>query len=123
MDLRKIILSALESNMVYSAVNESSFDDVVNDIEKSIELEKKTKFLSIYDNGGESLDRITIINKNSFRLDNSGNRLYESIGSCVNGNSVYLHTESMRGKHLGKKVSILDLDVILKERIIKEFEL
>ena len=73
--------------------------------------------LAIYDNGGETFDRITIVFLNEKRKDREGNYLYNAIASSETGSGFFLHTEAMRGKHLGKKITFDKLTPELKARI------
>ena len=75
------------------------------------------KNLAIYDNGGETFDRITIIFLNEKRKDREGNYLYNAIGSSHTGSGFFQHTEAMRGKHLGKKITFDKLTPELQARI------
>lgn len=72
--------------------------------------------ISIYDNGGKSLDRITIV-FNKFSNYTNGQLLYDAISSCENGNGVFSWTTAMKGRHLGKKITYNDLSDELKKRI------
>lgn len=82
----------------------------------------KTKLntrLSIYDNGGKSFDRYTIIDNGS-KLPSG---LYEAIGSCETGVSFYLHIECSKGSHLGKRVNLSELTNDLQRRLKEEFNI
>lgn len=76
------------------------------------------KNLIIYDNGGESIDRYTIINKYD-RTGRKAGSLYEynCIGSSINGRGFFIWTTCYRGRHLGKQVKFEDLNNDLQERI------
>ena len=75
------------------------------------------KNLAIYDNGGETFDRITIVFLNEKRKDRDGNYLYNAIASSQTGSGFFQHTEAMRGKHLGKKITFDKLTPELQARI------
>ena len=75
--------------------------------------------LTIYDNGGKSFDRITIIFNDQKRKTKDG-ILYEAIGSSETGSGFYQHTEAMKGRHLGKKIQFKDLSIELQNRILIE---
>lgn len=66
--------------------------------------------ITIYDNGGRTLDRYTIF------LGNTD----DCIGADLTGNGFYQHSTGIRGKHLGKKISLLDLDIKLIARLKAE---
>lgn len=66
--------------------------------------------ISIYDNGGKTLDRYTIF------LDDTD----DCIGASLTGIGFYQHSTGKRGKHLGKKISLLDLDINLIARLKEE---
>ena len=68
--------------------------------------------ISIYDNGGKTLDRYTIF------LDNTD----DCIGADLTGDGFYQHGTGKRGKHLGKKISLLDLDISLIAKLKEELE-
>ena len=75
------------------------------------------KNLAIYDNGGETFDRITIVFLNEKRKDREGKFLYNAIASSETGAGFFQHTEAMRGKHLGKKITFDKLTPELQARI------
>lgn len=77
--------------------------------------------LAIYDNGGKTLDRYTIVDL-STKFKKNGDTLYEGIGASETGAGVYLHCECMRGRHLGKRVEFTDLDIELQKMLCKEFD-
>ena len=72
--------------------------------------------ISIYDNGGKSLDRITIV-FNKFSNYTNGQLLYDAISSSENGSGIFSWTTAMKGRHLGKKITYNDLSDELKRRI------
>lgn len=83
------------------------------------------KNLIIYDNGGETLDRYTIIKKDDFALNYkdypsmfTGRYLYNCICASENGTGVFTWATAMRGKHLGKKVEFDSLNKELQQKII-----
>ncbi len=67
--------------------------------------------LTIYDNGGESLDRITII------FDSQGNNC-NSLGSSETGAGFFMHCSAVKGSHLGKKITFKELHEDLQKRLI-----
>lgn len=87
------------------------------------------KNLFIYDNGGETYDRYTIIKKDDFALNYkeypsmfTGRYLYYCIGASETGRGFFTWCTAIRGKHLGKKVSLDSLHPELKERIINTYK-
>lgn len=78
------------------------------------------KNLVVYENGGETLDRYTIIHKKKWRVHNHS-RLYYAVGADANGISFFQHCEAQRGKHLGKVIPFVYLSGELQQRIINNF--
>lgn len=74
----------------------------------------------IYDNEGETYDRITVVLKNRFRYKD-GKRIYEALGCSESGFGFFQHTEAMRGGHLGKIISFKELSEELQERLTDYF--
>ena len=77
------------------------------------------KNITIYDNGGKTLDRITIIFNDIKRVTKDG-ILYECIAANETGSGFYLHTEAMKGKHLGKKIDFSKLSLPLQNKLLIE---
>ena len=77
------------------------------------------KNISIYDNGGESYDRITVIFNDRKRVTKDG-ILYECIAASENGSGFYLHSEAMKSKHLGKKIDFSKLSLPLQNKLLIE---
>ena len=78
--------------------------------------------LAIYDNGGKTLDRYTIVDL-STKFKKNGDTLYECIGASQDIYlGVYLHCDCQRGRHLGKRVEFTDLDIELQKKICEEFD-
>ena len=75
--------------------------------------------ISIYDNGGKTLDRITVIFNDKKRVTKDG-VLYECIAASENGSGLYLHSEAMKGKHLGKKIDFIKLSLPLQNKLLIE---
>lgn len=71
---------------------------------------------SIYDNGGKTLDRYTIVTTDRFRK--GGRWYYSCISASENGLGVFMWGECVVGRHLGKKVELTDLSEELQNRII-----
>ena len=70
------------------------------------------KTLSIYDNGGETFDRITVI----FDDTKNGNT-YDCLGCSYTGEGFFQHSTAMKGRHLGKKISFEDLSKELQQTL------
>ena len=75
--------------------------------------------ISIYDNGGKTLDRITVIYNDRKRMTKDG-ILYECISASEIGSGFYLHSEAMKGKHLGKKIDFSKLSLPLQNKLLIE---
>lgn len=69
--------------------------------------------LTIYDNGGESYDRVTII----FDSQKNGG-VYNSLASSETGAGFFMHCDSVKGNHLGKKITFKELHEELQNRLI-----
>ena len=76
--------------------------------------------ISIYDNGGKTLDRITVIFDKEKRQTKDG-ILYNCIVSSETGGGIYLHSEAMKGKHLGNKIDFNKLSLPLQNKLLIEF--
>ena len=77
------------------------------------------KNISIYDNGGKSYDRITVIFNDRKRVTKDG-ILYECIAASENGSGFFLHSEAVKGKHLGKKIDFSKLSLPLQNKLLIE---
>ena len=77
------------------------------------------KNTSIYDNGGKTLDRITVIFDKEKRQTKDG-ILYECIAASETGFGIYQHCEAMKGRHLGKKVDFSKLSLPLQNKLLIE---
>ena len=77
------------------------------------------KNISIYDNGGKTFDRITII-FNDRKIATKDGILYECITACETGSGLYQHSEAMKGKHLGKEIDFSKLSLPLQNKLIIE---
>ncbi len=76
------------------------------------------KIKAIYDNGGISLDRYTIVTtERRVLVGHKRKYLYDCISSSENGLGVFMWTECMLGIHLGKKVELEDLPIDLQNKI------
>lgn len=74
------------------------------------------KLKSIYDNGGKTLDRYTIVTTQRYKK--SGRWYYDYIGASENGWGIFMWGECVLGRHLGKKVELGSLSKELQSRII-----
>ena len=77
------------------------------------------KNISIYDNGGKSYDRITVIFNDRKRVTKDG-ILYECIAASETGSGLYLHSEAMKGRHLGNKIDFSKLSLPLQNKLLIE---
>ena len=77
------------------------------------------KNITIYDNGGKTFDRITIIFNDRKRVTKDG-VLYECIAASETGNGFYQHSEGMKGRHLGKKIDFSKLSLPLQNKLLIE---
>ncbi len=76
------------------------------------------KVIAVYDNGGESLDRYTIVTNERYKSRTNPNRyMYNAISSSDNGIGVFMWVECLIGKHLGKKIQLSDLSEELQNKI------
>ena len=75
--------------------------------------------ISIYDNGGKSYDRITVI-FNYRKIVTKDGVLYECIAASETGSGFYLYSEAMKGKHLGKKIDFSKLSLPLQNKLLIE---
>jgi len=87
-------------------------------------MEKPKIIKSIWDNGGETLDRITVVLNTSYHKDyRNPNTLYhEMLGLSTNGLRYSEFTEGVEGKHLGSRVSWESLPETLQNHIINRLE-
>ena len=77
------------------------------------------KNTTIYDNGGKTLDRITVIFNDRKRVTKDG-VLYECTTASENGSGFYQHSEAMKGRHLGKKIDFIKLSLPLQNKLLIE---
>ena len=69
------------------------------------------KVISVYDNGGKSLDRYTIVSKNRNKYQ------YDSISASESGAGVFMWVQCERGRHLGKKIEFASLAKELQKKV------
>ena len=74
------------------------------------------KVISVYDNGGKSLDRYTIV-VNSIVSKNSNNNQYDAISASESGAGVFMWVQCEIGKHLGKKIEFASLNKELQKKV------
>lgn len=80
----------------------------------------KRSNMRIYDNGGKTLDRYTVVFMDNKESENS----YYAIGMSANPfHGFGQHTTAMPGKHLGKRVKFDSLPVDCQSMINAEFDL
>jgi hypothetical protein len=77
------------------------------------------KNLLIYDNGGKSYDRMTVIFKDRPERQPG---TFEAIGASETGEGFYMHTTAVPGKHLGKRVKFADLSPELQNMLKNEIQ-
>ena len=74
------------------------------------------KVIAVYDNGGKSLDRYTIVT-NSIASKNRNKYQYDAISASENGAGVFMWIECERGKHLGQKIEFASLSKELQKKV------
>lgn len=72
----------------------------------------------VYDNGGKTLDRYSIILKNYRRRNHEGKWLYECLSVNEGGDGFSQFCEAMRGRHLGKIIEFKTLSKATQNHII-----
>ena len=77
------------------------------------------KNITIYDNGGKTFDRITVIFDKEKRQTKDG-ILYNCVVSSETGSGFYQHSEAMKGLHLGKKIDFNKLSLPLQNKLLIE---
>ncbi len=106
-------LSARETLEACKRINHSALYDSTRNI---------TPNLAVYDNGGKTLDRYTIVDLDTKRGDKPGIVVYDAIGASETGAGFFLHIECSRGRHLGKKISFSQLPEELQAMVLSEYE-
>ena len=74
------------------------------------------KVIAVYDNGGKSLDKYTIV-VDSIVSKNRNKYQYEAISASENGLGVFMWVQCERGKHLGKKIEFSSLNKELQKKV------
>lgn len=87
----------------------------------------ETKILAIYDNGGETFDRYTVVYDNEWHIKtgHEEDKLYECLSMSENPThpqGVGQHSSCQNGDHLGKKITFEELPLKCKEVVNKELE-
>lgn len=78
--------------------------------------------IAIYDNGGKTLDRYTIVDLDTKHINRiTRDIVYDAVSASETGAGVYLHIECMRGRHLGKKIEFYQLSKELQSELIREY--
>ena len=77
------------------------------------------KNITIYDNGGKTLDRITVIFDKE-KIQTKDGILYNCIVASETGSGIYQHSEAMKGRHLGKKIDFSELSLPLQNKLLIE---
>ena len=75
------------------------------------------KVVAVYDNGGRSLDRYTIVTNNRVSNKYQGKYTYDALSASENGLGVFMWCQCIRGSHLGKKIRLDELSKELQEKI------
>jgi len=75
------------------------------------------KVIAVYDNGGRSLDRYTIVTNSRVSKKHKGKYTYDALSTSENGLGVFMWCQCIRGSHLGKKINLSELSTELQERI------
>ena len=76
------------------------------------------KVIAVYDNGGKSLDRYTIV-IDSIVSKNRNKYQYDAISASESesGAGVFMWVQCERGKHLGKKIEFASLNKELQKKV------
>lgn len=80
----------------------------------------ETGNISIYDNFGKTIDRITIVFNDTKRKTIDGYVMYDCLGANWDGSCYFEHGTAMKGRHLGKKIGFSDLSAELQS-ILKSY--
>lgn len=81
---------------------------------------KQPKNLRCYDNGGETMDRYTVVYMDF--PERSANT-YMALGMSENPfHGIGQHTSAMPGKHLGKRICFQDLPGECQRAVLQDFQ-
>ncbi len=75
------------------------------------------KVIAVYDNGGRTLDRYTIVTNNRVSRKHQGKYTYDALSASENGLGVFMWCQCIRGSHLGKKINLSELSTELQDKI------
>ena len=75
------------------------------------------KIIAIYDNGGKTLDRYTIVTNRKVSEKNNGRYTYDALSVSENGLGVFMWIQCVRGNHLGKKIEFTSLSEKLQNKV------
>ena len=74
------------------------------------------KVLAVYDNGGQTLDRYTIVT-NSIISKNRNKYQYDAISASESGAGMFMWVKCERGRHLGQKIEFESLSKDLQKKV------
>jgi hypothetical protein len=82
--------------------------------------------IKIYDNGGKTTDRYTVLFLDDSYKDHIGQTIYD----CLNMNSIpdgvygfRQHSEAIDGDHLGKRIAFKDLPKKVQTSILLDYDI
>ena len=99
--------------------NESVEDKDLEELEEAKDYKVGKLNVSIYDNGGETMDRYTIVPKGEEFKERNG--MNQMIGSSNDPQGFWQHTSGKIGSHLGKKIDFDKLPEAVQKAIKNEF--
>ena len=103
-----------QRDALYKPMNSESKKRVTEAVQKVL-----GSRIKVYDNGGKSLDRITIVFLD-FELEN--NRFYQAIAADESGHGFYSHTSVQLGRHLGKEIPFSSLSPFIQKEVTEEIK-
>jgi len=83
---------------------------------------EKLKNVEFYDNGGITIDRITVVFLNTAKNFYDILETYDCISCSKTGFEFFQHGNCTRGRHLGKRVNFNDLHPELQKKLINYFK-
>ena len=91
---------------------------------KWINAVRSLKNVAIYDNGGKTMDSISIcfLDSQDYDVFDFKDTVCECLSSSHDGVSFFQHTNCIVGPHLGKKIKFNDLDQELKNKLTNYFK-
>lgn len=113
---------------IWNWFEEQNNDFVVGDImngKTKIDDSGETKILAIYDNGGDTLDRYTVVYDNEWHIKTGyeEDKLYECLSMSDNPThpqGIGQHSSCQDGDHLGKKIKFEDLPLKCQEVVNRD---